>query len=71
MAGAFVTHIGRISAVGAPFAFAACIGAAVLAATGYNPVTVYGLMANEAFGGQRRIAATLTAGARPLETAAA
>jgi general nucleoside transport system permease protein len=45
----------------APFAIAAGIGAAVLAATGHNPLTVYSLMAEEAFGGERRIAATLTA----------
>jgi len=65
MAGAFVSHVGRLAAVGTPFVFAACLGAAVLAATGYNPLTVYGLMADEAFGGQRRIAASLTA-ATPL-----
>ena len=41
------------------------IGAAVLAATGHEPLAVYRLMVEEAFGGQRRIAATLTA-ATPL-----
>ena len=37
----------------------------MLAATGHEPLGVYQLMASEAFGGERRIAATLTA-ATPL-----
>lgn len=49
----------------APFALALAIGAIVLIATGHEPISVYGLMASEAFGGERRIAATLTA-ATPL-----
>jgi ABC-type uncharacterized transport system permease subunit len=49
----------------APFAVAVLIGAIVLAVTGREPLSVYGLMASEAFGGERRIAATLTA-ATPL-----
>jgi ABC-type uncharacterized transport system permease subunit len=49
----------------APFVLALVIGAAVLAATGHNPINVYRLMIDEAFGGERRIAATLTA-ATPL-----
>ena len=49
----------------APFALALAIGAAVLAATGFSPLDVYQLMVEEAFGGARRIAATLTA-ATPL-----
>jgi simple sugar transport system permease protein len=49
----------------APFVLALVIGAAVLAATGHNPIDVYRLMVEEAFGGERRIAATLTA-ATPL-----
>ncbi len=65
MTAAFVAHVWRVVAAAAPFALAAFIGAAVLAATGHNPLTVYRLMAEEAFGGQRRIAATLTA-ATPL-----
>jgi ABC-type uncharacterized transport system permease subunit len=65
MAGAFANQVWRVAAAGTPFAFAACTGAAVLAATGHNPLTVYRLMAEEAFGGQRRIAASLTA-ATPL-----
>jgi simple sugar transport system permease protein len=65
MTAAFFMYVWRVAAAAAPFAFAAGIGAAVLAATGHNPLTVYRLMAEEAFGGQRRIAATLTA-ATPL-----
>ena len=49
----------------APFALALAIGAAVLAATGHEPLGVYRLMVEEAFGGERRVAATLTA-ATPL-----
>jgi ABC-type uncharacterized transport system permease subunit len=45
----------------APFAIALIVGAAVLLASGRNPLTVYGLMAAEGFGGTGRIAATLTA----------
>ena len=49
----------------APLAFALAIGAAILLAAGFNPLAVYRLMVEEAFGGERRIAATLTA-ATPL-----
>ena len=49
----------------APLIVAALIGAAILAATGREPVGVYRLMLEEAFGGERRWAATLTA-ATPL-----
>jgi simple sugar transport system permease protein len=49
----------------APFALAIAIGALVLALTGHEPIAVYRLMIVEAFGGERRIAATLTA-ATPL-----
>ena len=49
----------------APLALAVLIGAAALAATGHEPLSVYRLMIEEAFGGERRIAATLTA-ATPL-----
>jgi general nucleoside transport system permease protein len=49
----------------APFALALAIGAAILVATGFQPLNVYRLMIEEAFGGERRIAATLTA-ATPL-----
>jgi len=49
----------------APFAFALAIGAAILLAAGFNPIDTYKLMVQEAFGGERRIAATLTA-ATPL-----
>ena len=52
-------------AAAAPFVLALLIGAAVLAATGHEPVAVYRLMIEEAFGGERRFAATLTA-ATPL-----
>ena len=44
----------------APFALAVGIGAVILALTGHEPVSVYRLMIEEAFGGERRIAATLT-----------
>jgi simple sugar transport system permease protein len=54
----------RLAAI-APFVLALLIGAAVLAATGHEPLGVYRLMIEEAFGGERRIAATLTA-ATPL-----
>ena len=49
----------------APFVLALAIGAAVLLAAGFEPLGVYRLMVEEAFGGERRIAATLTA-ATPL-----
>jgi general nucleoside transport system permease protein len=48
-----------------PFAVAIAIGAVVLQATGHEPLAVYRLMVEEAFGGERRIASTLTA-ATPL-----
>ena len=54
---------------GAPFALAIAIGAVVLAATGHEPLAVYQLMIEEAFGGERRIAATLTAATPLLLTA--
>ena len=49
----------------APFVLALAIGAAILFAAGFEPLGVYRLMVEEAFGGERRIAATLTA-ATPL-----
>jgi ABC-type uncharacterized transport system permease subunit len=55
----------RAASVAAPFVLAVVIGAIVLAATGHEPLGVYRLMASEAFGGERRIAATMTA-ATPL-----
>ena len=42
----------------APFALALAIGAAVLLTAGFEPLGVYRLMIQEAFGGQRQIAAT-------------
>lgn len=48
-----------------PFMVAALVGAVVLLIVGSNPLEVYGLIAFEAFGNSRRIAATLTA-ATPL-----
>ncbi|MBE2274844.1 MAG: ABC transporter permease [Rhodobacteraceae bacterium] len=48
-----------------PVAIVLVIGAAVLLAAGYNPLTVYSDLMTEAFGGQRRIAASLSA-ATPL-----
>ncbi|RBP11387.1 nucleoside ABC transporter membrane protein [Roseiarcus fermentans] len=45
----------------APFVFALAIGAVVLFAAGFEPLSVYRLMIEEGFGGERRIAATLTA----------
>ena len=65
MDAAIVPFVWRVASASAPFALAALIGAIVLAATGHDPLAVYRLMAEEAFGGQRRIAATLTA-ATPL-----
>ena len=53
-------QLGRAAAAAAPFALALAIGALVLTATGHEPVTVYRLMLEEAFGSERRIAATLT-----------
>ena len=53
-------QLGHAAAAVAPFALALAIGALALAATGHEPATVYGLMLEEAFGGERRIAATLT-----------
>jgi simple sugar transport system permease protein len=49
----------------APFVFALATGAAILFVAGFQPLDVYRLMIEEAFGGERRIAATLTA-ATPL-----
>lgn len=57
--------LGRTIAAVAPFALAIAIGAIVLALTGHEPFDVYRLMIREAFGDERRIAATLTA-ATPL-----
>lgn len=50
----------QAAAAVAPFALALAIGALVLAATGHQPASVYRLMLDEAFGGEQRIAATLT-----------
>ena len=52
--------LGQAGAAIAPFALAVAIGAVILALTGHEPVSVYRLMIEEAFGGERRIAATLT-----------
>jgi simple sugar transport system permease protein len=48
-----------------PILAALAVGALVLAAIGENPAEIYWQMAREAFGGERRIAATLSA-ATPL-----
>ncbi len=48
-----------------PVAIVLVIGAAVLLAAGYNPLAVYADLMTEAFGGQRRLAASLSA-ATPL-----
>jgi ABC-type uncharacterized transport system permease subunit len=61
----FAANLARAAGVAAPFVLAILIGAIVLAATGHAPLGVYELMASEAFGGERRIASTLTA-ATPL-----
>ena len=58
-------YLARSATAAAPFALAIAIGAVALAATGHEPLAVYQLMVEEAFGGERRIAATLTA-ATPL-----
>jgi general nucleoside transport system permease protein len=58
-------RLGRVAAAVAPFALALAIGAVVLALTGFEPFSVYRLMIQEAFGGEGRIAATLTT-ATPL-----
>jgi ABC-type uncharacterized transport system permease subunit len=50
--------LARAATAAAPFALAIAIGAVVLAATGHEPLSVYRLMIEEAFGGERRIAAT-------------
>jgi general nucleoside transport system permease protein len=55
-----LADVGQATAAVAPFALALAVGALVLAATGHEPATVYRLMLDEAFGGERRIAATLT-----------
>ena len=56
----FSARLGRGVAAAAPFALALAIGALVLAGAGHEPAAVYRLMLEEAFGGARRIAATLT-----------
>ncbi len=48
-----------------PFLVAVAVSALVLLLIGENPLDVFALMANEAFGSQRRVAATLSA-ATPL-----
>ena len=48
--------LARTATAAAPFALAIAIGAVVLAATGHEPLAVYQLMIEEAFGGERRIA---------------
>jgi general nucleoside transport system permease protein len=65
MGAVMLPALSRTTGVAAPFILAVAIGAIVLAATGHEPLGVYRLMASEAFGGERRIAATLTA-ATPL-----
>jgi ABC-type uncharacterized transport system permease subunit len=65
MGAVMLPALSRTAGVVAPFVLAVVIGAVVLAATGHEPLGVYRLMASEAFGGERRIAATLTA-ATPL-----
>jgi simple sugar transport system permease protein len=44
-----------------PFVLALVVGAIVLLAAGHNPITVYALMVEESVGGERRIAAALSA----------
>ncbi len=58
--GAALQGLARACAAAMPFAVAIAIGAVMLALTGHDPVSVYRLMIEEAFGGERRIAATLT-----------
>ncbi len=65
MTRAFGFRIAHVLDIAAPVAFALAIGAAILFAAGFEPLAVYRLMVEEAFGGDRRIAATLTA-ATPL-----
>ncbi|HLJ70976.1 MAG TPA: ABC transporter permease [Roseiarcus sp.] len=60
-----------LAAALAPFAVALIVGAILLAATGRNPLAVYGLMLREGFGGESRVAATLTAATPILFTAIA
>ena len=48
-------RLGRAAAAAAPFGLAVAIGALVLTATGHEPVTVYRLMLEEAFGSERRL----------------
>jgi simple sugar transport system permease protein len=62
---AFVPRAINVLDAAAPFVLALAIGAAILFAAGFEPLGVYRLMVEEAFGGERRIAATLTA-ATPL-----
>jgi general nucleoside transport system permease protein len=57
--------ISRAAEIASPFVLALVAGAIVLVATGHEPLGVYRLMLSEAFGGERRIASTLTS-ATPL-----
>ncbi len=50
----------QAAAAAAPLALAVAIGGVILAATGHQPLEVYRLMIEEAFGGEGRIAATLS-----------
>jgi simple sugar transport system permease protein len=65
MTRAFLPRAIHLLEASAPFVLALAIGAAILCAAGFEPIGVYRLMVEEAFGGERRIAATLTA-ATPL-----
>ena len=58
--GAAFSTFARLGVAAAPFALAVAIGAVILVLAGYDPVSVYRLMIEEAFGGERRVAATLT-----------
>jgi len=65
MTAALIPFAWRAATATAPLVLAALIGALALAITGHDPLAVYRLMIEEAFGGERRISSTLTA-ATPL-----
>jgi ABC-type uncharacterized transport system permease subunit len=58
-------YLREVAAALLPLALALAIGAIVLAVSGHEPLRVYRLLVVEAFGGERRLAATLSA-ATPL-----
>lgn len=54
-------HLPLIARVGVPVVISLLVGAVVLAASGFNPLSIYSMLGREAFGSLDRIDATLAA----------